>query len=96
MLDGVGNVVGGIRTPWVDVPVARLSGDPPGGSGFCFLFGQTELLDEPTLQSLYPTRRDYVKKYKRSARETLKAGFFVRKDVKLMRKSAKASTIVPE
>lgn len=41
VLDGKGNVTGGIRTPQVDVPVAILSGLGQTGSAFCGLFGTT-------------------------------------------------------
>ncbi len=43
-LDAVGNVTGGIRTPHVDAPLAKLSGVGQTGSTFCFLFGTTEPL----------------------------------------------------
>ena len=41
VLDEIGNVTGGIRTSWVDAPVAVHSGlgQPTGGGSFCFLFG---------------------------------------------------------
>ena len=39
-----GIVVGGVRTPQVDVPVRTLNGvrEPAGGGGFCRLFGRTD------------------------------------------------------
>ena len=52
--DDLGIVRGGIRTPWVDVPSAVLSGESPGGGGFSFLFGKTIPLDAATLARLYP------------------------------------------
>ena len=39
--DADGNVQGGMRTPQVDTPVARLSGLGQSGGGFCGLFGTT-------------------------------------------------------
>jgi len=93
VLDGVGNVLGGIRTPWVDVPVATHSGLGQTGGGFCFLFGTTELLDAPTLASLYPTHRDYVKKVKKATKRSRDGKFILRKDAKLIRAAAKASDI---
>src|SRR5690606_3505622 len=43
--DAQGNALGGIRTPFVDVPLAALSGTGnTGGEGFCLLFGTTEPL----------------------------------------------------
>jgi hypothetical protein len=44
-LDGFGNALGGVRTPHVDVPVARLSGLGQSGDSFCALFGTTVPLD---------------------------------------------------
>ena len=49
-LDEHGNVVGGVRTPAVDVPISTLSGSaPPGANALCALFGSTELFGDSTL-----------------------------------------------
>jgi len=49
-LDAHGNVIGGVRTPWVDVPVSALSGaPPPGASQLCALFGSTIPFSPTTL-----------------------------------------------
>jgi hypothetical protein len=93
VLDDVGNVAGGVRTPWVDVPVATLSGGGQTGSAFCFLFGTTELFDEPTLASLYPTAKAYVRAYKRATRRAVRAGVIRRPDARLMIRNAKQSGI---
>ena len=45
---------GGIRTPWVEVPTAVLSGLGQSGETFAMLFGRTEPFDEATLAALYP------------------------------------------
>lgn len=50
--DQLGNVTGGLRTPWVDVPIARYDwrGDCLGGAGRTFWFTPeqlTELYDKP-------------------------------------------------
>lgn len=50
-----GNVLGGIRYPVVDVPVATYRGDRG-----CPLSGQTTPLSDATLQALYPTNAAYV------------------------------------
>ena len=57
-LDALGNVLGGIRTNYVDVPVAVLSGLGQTGGGFCAIFGTTSLFDIPTLSSLYLDNAD--------------------------------------
>lgn len=59
--DDIGNVLGGIRTPWVDAPVAVHSGEgQPPASAFCGLFGTTDLLDATTLATLYPSQQAYI------------------------------------
>ncbi|MBA56713.1 MAG: hypothetical protein CMK89_19845 [Pseudomonadales bacterium] len=61
--DAFGNVLGGIRSPYVDAPIARLSGlnnADRNEDGLCFLYGSTTPLDATTVQSLYPTQDDYV------------------------------------
>ena len=52
--DANGNVLGGIRTPAVDAPVATLSGRSTGGTSFCFLFGSTVPFTPAQLEVLYP------------------------------------------
>jgi hypothetical protein len=64
LADAVGNASGGIRSPWIDVPVARFSGVGQTGSIFAALFGVTELLDKRRLADLYPHgRADYLEKF---------------------------------
>ena len=55
--DRLGNALGGVRTPAVDVPVAALSGEaPPGASRLCALFGSTVRFEPATLVRLYGDR----------------------------------------
>jgi hypothetical protein len=89
--DELGNTRGGIRTPYVDVPVAQLLGDPPGGSSFCFLFGKSIPLDEATLDRLYPDHETYVSAVEASAQATVDAGFLLSEDAELIVSSAQNS-----
>jgi hypothetical protein len=74
--DELGNVLGGIRTPWVDVPVAVLSGLGQGGESFAFLFGRTTPFDEATLTDLYPGGKDeYLERFEASLDATIEDGF---------------------
>jgi hypothetical protein len=74
--DPQGNVLGGIRTPWVDAPVAVLSGLGQSGESFAFLFGRTAPFDEATLADLYPGgKAEYLERFERSLDETIEAGF---------------------
>lgn len=54
VVDANGLARGGVRTPWVDVPVARTSGVAPDEGPMSFLFGSGELFDDATLTRLYP------------------------------------------
>ena len=56
VLDANGLAEGGVRTPWVDVPIAKTSGIAPDESPMSFLFGSGELFDPATLRALYPRR----------------------------------------
>ncbi len=60
VLDDNGNVTGGIRTPYVDAPVAVLSGLGQSGESFCGLFGVTALYSNNQLASLYVDQAGYV------------------------------------
>lgn len=78
--DAQGNVLGGIRTPAVDAPVATLSGLPQGGSQFCFLFGTTVPLTADRLAALYPHHGTFVAGTVRSAVAAAGQGFLVPAD----------------
>ena len=52
-----GGAVGGVRTPWVDAPIARVSGTGNSGGPLGFLLGVTEPFDRTALHRLYPGGR---------------------------------------
>ena len=67
---------GGIRTPWVDVPTATLSGIGQAGDGFAVLAGRTDPFDQSVLEKLYPgSRTDYLGRFAASLDATIAAGF---------------------
>jgi hypothetical protein len=91
-LDANGNVLGGVRTPAVDTPVATLSGLPPAGApGFCFLFGQTTPFSAQKLESLYPAHQDFVQDWDRSVAKDLKAGYLLPQDAAALKDVAAAA-----
>jgi len=73
---------GGIRTPWVDVPVATLSGLGGAGAGqMNFLFGTTVPFDQATLAELYPGgRADYLQRFEESLDSAIERGFLLEAD----------------
>jgi len=88
--DEHGNALGGIRTPYVDAPVATLSGYGQTGSSFCFLFGTTDLFDEATLATLYPTQQDYVDAIDAATDRAVDQGFILVEDGELIKAQARA------
>ena len=81
VLDANGNTKGGIRSPWVDAPTAKLSGFGNSGGPFAFLLGTTEPYDAATLQRLYPGgKAQYLKAFDASLAKAVKAGFILAAD----------------
>jgi hypothetical protein len=91
-LDANGNARGGVRTPWVDVPTAKLSGFGNSGGPFAFLLGSTEAYDAATLARLYPGgKADYLKAFDAALAKAVKAGFILPADQAEIRALAAAS-----
>ncbi len=82
--DDVGNTLGGIRTPYVDAPLAQLLGESPGGSAFCFLFGKTIPFDENTIDRLYTDNQAYLDAVEASTQAAVEAGFLLPADADLI------------
>ena len=92
-LDDVGNVLGGIRTNYVDAPVAVLSGLGQAGGSFCGIFGTTQLFDEAMLAALYPTGDTYLDAVNSTTQSAVAAGFILPVDAALIIAAAEASGI---
>jgi hypothetical protein len=88
--DKNGIALGGVRNPLVDVPVATLTGDPPGnatlaelrksGTGVCTLFGETVPFDKEKLVELYGTADNYIAEFRAAADKAVAGGFLLRSD----------------
>ncbi len=106
-LDENGNVIGGIRTAYVDVPIAKLSGEgqPPleldpdnpdldiENVDFCFLSGTTELFDAATLGSLYASNASYIEAVNNATDDAVEKGFLRPADGQLIKDYAASSDI---
>ena len=80
-LDAHGNVIGGVRTPAVDVPVSTLSGAPPAGaSPICSLFGSTVAFTPAQLTALYGTKSNYIAQYTKSLDKAIAGGYILSAD----------------
>lgn len=94
-----GNALGGVRSPYMDVPIARMTGQNSStrqGNGLCFLFGTTDMLDDATLHALYPTHDDYIAAVTTSAYEAVNNGVLVAEDAELVIAAARAANIPPQ
>jgi hypothetical protein len=79
--DPNGNATGGVRSPWLDVPTAQLSGLGQTGSRTGFLFGVTEPFDAHRLTQLYPGgRAEYLEKFGAALGAAIRAGFILPAD----------------
>ena len=79
--DELGIALGGIRTPWTDVPTSVLSGTGQRGELFAFLFGTTAELSQVDLQRLYPGgQEDYLAQFAASLDGAITAGFLLAED----------------
>jgi hypothetical protein len=81
VLDSDGIAQGGVRTPWVDVPMARTSGVGDEETAMSFLFGSGEVFDEATLRRLYPGgAADYLQRFTAALDTAIQSGFIVPAD----------------
>lgn len=79
--DADGIVLGGIRTPLVDVPAATLSSEPyPNPTIICLLLGSTKPISAERLAELYPSADDYLAQYEASTRQAIATGFVLPDD----------------
>jgi hypothetical protein len=81
VLDDQGLARGGVRTPWVDVPIARTSGVGSDETTMASIFGSGELFDTATVRRLYPGgAADYLKRFSASLDNAIEAGFLLAAD----------------
>ena len=81
-VDVHGNALGGVRTPWLDVPTAHLAGTGNSAvNGTGVLFGLGEPFDKAKLDQIYPGgKSDYLAKFSAALDATIKAGFILPDD----------------
>jgi hypothetical protein len=90
--DANGNVIGGVRSPQVDAPIAALGG--MGNSpAFCGLFGTTVPFSAIQLASLYKNHGQFVSAWARAIHKDRVAGFLLPADSVELLHSATVSKI---
>ena len=88
-----GIALGGVRTPAVDVPVAKLSGFGQSGQQFCVLFGTTTPYTTAQLDALYYNHGGFVSRWNRATQDALQGGFIVAEDAQHLRQVAAQSDV---
>jgi hypothetical protein len=80
-LDANGLARGGVRTPWVDVPIAKTSGIAGNESDMSFLFGSGEMFDTAALRALYPRgSAEYLERFTEALDRAIDSGFILPAD----------------
>lgn len=102
--DGRGNVLGGVRTPWVEAPVAVYRPHSTPASGYCHpspwapmgtpemvaaMIGHADPLPDEELRALYPTRQDYLDRYEAACARLRAQGLLLERDARLLLDSAR-------
>jgi hypothetical protein len=78
-LDSFGNILGGVRNPAVDVPLAQLTG-MPNTPGLCSLLGTTVPFDSATIHALYPDHGTFVSKWTQDVASLKHDGYLTKDD----------------
>jgi len=77
--DSFHNALGGVRTPALDVPIARYH-PRMSGPGVCELWGYREPFTTTQLQTLYPTREDYLSRLRANVAERVAQRWLTARD----------------
>jgi hypothetical protein len=83
--DANGNALGGVRTPFVDVPITTYVAfdtiaHATTFSPFCVLYGYNQLFTPQKLATLYKNHGDYVSRFVREAGSVIDRGFWLQRD----------------
>ncbi len=92
VLDEFGNVQGGLRSPYLDVPTSTWFGTATGAS-FCFIAGYEVPLDQQTIDRLYPNHGVYLKQVRNNVRVLRDEGFLTKEDSQRLWREAARSDI---
>jgi hypothetical protein len=79
VLDAFGNVTGGLRSPYLDVPTSTWYGSSTGAS-FCFIAGHEVPFSEAQLLELYPNHGSYVNQVAKDVSDLVGDRFITRSD----------------
>jgi hypothetical protein len=94
VLDGNGNVTGGVRSPWLDVPTSTWNGNSTGLS-FCRIAGHEIPFSAEKLAELYPSQKAYETAFRKSVDRLVKGRFITREDGAALKKKAGETKVRP-
>lgn len=92
VLDEHGNVRGGVRSPYVDVPTSTWIGNSTGAS-FCFLAGHEVPFGKEKLRALYPDHASYVAAVEQSVRRLVAERFVTEEDGRWLIEQAQSAEV---
>jgi hypothetical protein len=87
VLDRFGNVQGGLRSPYLDVPTSTWFGTATGAS-FCFIAGYERPFDTATLTELYGNEGEYIRAVRASIRELVDQRWLTEDDARWLFREA--------
>ena len=87
VLDAFGNVQGGLRSPYLDVPTSRWEGNATGAS-FCRIAGYEVPFDRELLRELYRSPRVYRQLVDQELKRLVAQRFLTEGDARLLRREA--------
>jgi hypothetical protein len=95
VVDEFGNVEGGLRSPYLDVPTSTWFGSSTGAS-FCFIAGHEVPFDAALLAQLYPTHGAYVRAVVRDTAQLVAGRYITAYDgLDLLIREAAAANVPP-
>jgi hypothetical protein len=102
--DERGNVLGGVRTPWVEAPLAAYRPHSTPAPGYCrpspwapmgtaemvaAMIGHADPLPAGELRALYPTRRHYLDRYEAACARLTAQGLLLEADARALLAAAR-------
>ena len=91
--DQYGNALGGLRNPFVDVPIGTYYGTTPGTGTCTLLWGHWTPFTQNQLQQLYPSHADYVTKVKNDVADLVANRFLTSDDATAVILQAQAAEV---
>ena len=89
--DKLGHGLGGVRTPFIDVPDAIYSTSSPG-PGTCREMGHRDLLDASKVTELYGSRKSYASRFSETVDRLAKERWLTEGDAKRLKQSLNAGS----